>query len=369
MHPCTPPFRSPLFYSVQNEDYRTELAVLDRLGTGLLRVLMIASSGENVLSVLTRGAVADLSAVDINPAQLALCELRRTAAGHLTRDQQLELFGTDPAKAGASGAAQRIALYEKVLPHLPDAARTFWDERRDQDIAFGVHHVGRNDVSSHDIQERLRAAGFEPLRVPLSAHDEAAWVAAYEQLLTPAYIRDLFGLPSEALAARIAAIAGRLGACHFRALRQPYPERNPFVTTVFVNSYASAAGEDGLPLYLQIQGQEALRRFGLGRLRLVAGNALDQTEALAREHGRFDLISISNIADWMSAAEFEAAVRRTRECLTPGGALLARTATGQPMIADVMHAEMRADRSFDAALAATERGPWFRVVTAGFRPE
>jgi hypothetical protein len=31
---------------------------------------------------------------------------------------------------------------------------------------------------------------------------------------------------------------------------------------VFDNGYATAAGEDGLPLYLQQQGQAALRRLG-----------------------------------------------------------------------------------------------------------
>ncbi len=179
-----------------------------------------------------------------------------------------------------------------------------------------MQHVGRNDVLMHDLQDRLQAAGFAPLRRPLTEAELPAWQAVYVALMTPAYIRDLFGLPSEGLAAKIAGISGTLGACHFRALQQPAPERNPFLTTVFANTYATAAGEDGLPLYLQTAGQDALRRLGIGqRLRLVTGNTLEQMEILANATGPFDLISISNIPDWMSDAQFgEAVLQRGAAC-------------------------------------------------------
>jgi hypothetical protein len=58
----------------------------------------------------------------------------------------------------------RLALYDRIRPWLPEEARTFWDARREGDLAFGVHHVGRNDVGMHDMQERLRTAGFTPLQ-------------------------------------------------------------------------------------------------------------------------------------------------------------------------------------------------------------
>ena len=132
----------------------------------------------------------------------------------------------------------------------------------------------------------------------------------------------------------------------------------------------TAAGEDGLPLYLQTAGQDALRRLGIGqRLRLVTGNALEQMEILANATGPFDLISISNIPDWMSDAQFGEAVLQARGCLRPGGALLARTATGSPMIQAVMRMHMQVDEDLVARLPAIERGPWFRMLAAGFRSD
>jgi S-adenosylmethionine:diacylglycerol 3-amino-3-carboxypropyl transferase len=365
----TPPFKSSIFYSVQNEDYQTELAVLRRLDTAPpLRVLLVASSGENALSLLTQDIVAEVHAVDINPAQLHLCELRRTAVEHLDRAEQLRLLGADPATSGPTDESERLELFERIRPYLPEAARTFWEERRDREIAFGVHHVGRNDVCMHDLQDRLRTAGFAPLERPLKDEDLPLWKDSYTGLMTPEYIRDLFGLPSEALAARIAGIAGYLGECHFRALQQPHPERNPFLTTAFANSYATTAGEAGFPLYLQTQGQAALQQLGTReRLYLHTGNVLEQMILLAGNYGPFDLISISNIADWMDETQFGATVVQARDCLKPGGALLARMATGRPMIIEVMRQHMSIADKFNTELPEIERGPWFRTIAAGFR--
>lgn len=358
-----PPFKSDIFYSVQNEDYQTELAVLHRLENGTpRRVLMIASSGENVLSLLTQETIASIDAVDLNPAQLHLCELRRTALEHLTRDQQLGLLGAD----SATGQAERLALYDRMCPYLPESTRSFWDDRREREIAFGIHHVGRNDVVMHDIQAGLQAAGCELLQRPLQENDLPTWCTVYTELFTPAYVVDLFSFP-EALAAKFASFASLLGECHFRALQQPHPEHNPFVTTVFANSYAGVAGEDGFPLYLQAQGQVALSQLGTReRLRLHPGNLLEQMRPLAAAYGPYDLISLSNIADWLTEAQFGAVVAQAKSCLKPGGVLLARTATGSAMIQEVMSQYMSMDNEFNAELSYLERGPWFRTIAAGF---
>jgi S-adenosylmethionine:diacylglycerol 3-amino-3-carboxypropyl transferase len=362
-----PPFKSDIFYSVQNEDYQTELAVLRRMQRSEpLRVLLVASSGENALSLLTQTFVASVDAVDLSTAQVQLCELRRTALEQLSRDEQLRLFDALPALNGSEG--ERLALYDRVRPHLPDASRAFWDARREREIAFGVQHVGRNDVLMREIVTRLYAAGFAPLQRPLKVEELPAWQAVYCEVMTPAYILDLFGLPSEGLAARIAGAANHLSACHFRALQKSHAARDPFVTTVFTGAYATTGGEDGLPLYLQMQGQAALQRLGThGRLRLHSGNMIEQMTALAQAHGAFDLISLSNIADWMSDAQFAGVVTQARECLREGGALLARMGTGSTMIVDVMAQHMHTDNTFNVELLNVERGPWFRTIAVGFR--
>ncbi len=364
-----PSFRSDIFYSVQNEDYRTEVAVLRRLSrSGPVRVLMVASAGENVLSVLAAEPNADVYAVDTNPAQIHLCALRRSAVAHLSRARHLQLLGSDGLAAGDAGAATRLALYESVRPHLPPPSRDFWDERRDREVAFGVHFVGRNDLLMCEIQQRLRAAGFDPLRQPLRNDQLAAWQSVYAEVMSVDYFLHTFGLPSPSAAARLASLAGRTAENHFRALQQPQAEYNYFLTTALENRYAAEAGADGFPAYLQEEGYRALRQAGrLERLHLHTGSIFDQAKSLADLAGGFDLISISNVADWLDDRQFADAVSQMRECLTAGGALLARTATGSPMISDVIATQLRSDAKFNNELARIERGPWFRIVAAGIR--
>lgn len=363
-------FVSPLFYSVQNEDYATELALLARQDpTTPKRVLMIASSGENILSVLTDPSVAELHAVDVNPAQLHLCDLRRAALMSLSRDEHLQLFASDAAPY-ANGGERRIALYERTRAALADDARDFWDSRRDQEIAFGIHFVGRNDVLMRDLVLRLRNVGFSPLVEVPDPDSLAEWRSAYLDVMTPGYIKMLFGMESESLAARIAGIAGYLGECHFNALRQPDAHLDPFVTTVFDQRYAFGAGEAGLPLYLQADAYRLLRDSDLhARLRLYTANLTKILPQLVDTYGKFDLISISNIADWMSDVQFTALTLDVRDCLAPGGMLLARTGTPSRMIQGVMRDYLNGDDVLNAELAEIERGPWFRILAAGVKTE
>jgi S-adenosylmethionine:diacylglycerol 3-amino-3-carboxypropyl transferase len=117
-----------------------------------------------------------------------------------------------------------------------------------------------------------------------------------------------------------------------------------------------------------MEGQAALQHWGTKeRLRLHTGNFVEQLVPLAEAYGPFDLISISNIAEWMSEAQLHTLVIQARDHLRPGGALLGRTATGTSTIVDVIGQHLQIDDMFNVALAHVERGPWFRVIAAGFR--
>jgi hypothetical protein len=67
----------------------------------------------------------------------------------------------------------------------------------------------------------------------------------------------------------------------------------------------------------------------------------------------------------MNETQFGAVVAQAKACLNPGGALLARTATGQPMIQQVMAQHLSMDNQFNQELVHIERGPWFRTIAVG----
>lgn len=140
------------------------------------------------------------------------------------------------------------------------------------------------------------------------------------------------------------------------------------MTTVFAGAYAIAAGETGLPRYLQHSGQTALRALGISsRLALHQGSLLALLPQLAAQGGAYDLISHSNIADWMDEVQIQSLVAASCASLKPGGALLIRAANPAAPVRPAVAAALDVDLALDTRLPAIERGPWFRTVAAGFR--
>ncbi len=80
--------------------------------------LSIASAGDNSLAMLSAGP-EKVTAIDLNPAQLALAELKLRAIEHLDRASTMELLGY-------SRSNRRTDLYLSLLPYLtPDTVRFF----------------------------------------------------------------------------------------------------------------------------------------------------------------------------------------------------------------------------------------------------
>src|SRR5215831_18072793 len=94
---------------------------VDRKALGLGpadRVIVITSAGCNALDYALTGA--RVVAVDANPRQNHLLELKLAGIRSLDFEAFFELFG-----CGSSKHAREI--YAAVRPELPDAARAFWD--------------------------------------------------------------------------------------------------------------------------------------------------------------------------------------------------------------------------------------------------
>lgn len=97
-------------------------------------VLAIAASGDNPLALL----LADprrVVAVDLSPAQIALCELKIAALRTLDYPELLGYLGLAPHR-------RRLQLHQAVRDRLPAAVRPFWDGQR-RAIERGVIHAGK----------------------------------------------------------------------------------------------------------------------------------------------------------------------------------------------------------------------------------
>ncbi len=111
-------YRRSLIYNQCWEDPQ-----LDRQALGLVsedRVLVITSAGCNALDYALTGA--RVVAVDLNPIQNHLLELKLAAIEHLDFESLFALFGE-------GGRSDALTLYARVRGGLSRAAQVFWDTR------------------------------------------------------------------------------------------------------------------------------------------------------------------------------------------------------------------------------------------------
>jgi S-adenosylmethionine-diacylglycerol 3-amino-3-carboxypropyl transferase len=122
-----------LRYSSVWEDHR----LLERaLAIGESDLLVIASAGCNVLNLLLR-APRRIVALDFNPAQTALVELKLAAIRTLSHRELLSLLGVRVAH-------DRLDLYDRVRSTMSESARNWWDAQPTV-LEGGVESAGRLD--------------------------------------------------------------------------------------------------------------------------------------------------------------------------------------------------------------------------------
>jgi len=110
-------FSGRISYSSCNEDSRSELRAL-RLGAGK-RVFCITAGGGRVLNLL-HDRPREILAVDVNPAQNYLLELKIASMRALSYEPYLAFLGVRPAR-------DRLKVYHDLRPDLSAAAGAFFD--------------------------------------------------------------------------------------------------------------------------------------------------------------------------------------------------------------------------------------------------
>jgi S-adenosylmethionine-diacylglycerol 3-amino-3-carboxypropyl transferase len=112
-------FSGRISYSSCNEDSRSELQSL-HIGPGK-RVFCITAGGGRVLNLL-HDRPQEIVAVDVNPTQNHLLELKIAAMRELDYEPYLAFLGVRPAR-------DRLKVYKKLRPELSDAAGAFFDSQ------------------------------------------------------------------------------------------------------------------------------------------------------------------------------------------------------------------------------------------------
>jgi S-adenosylmethionine-diacylglycerol 3-amino-3-carboxypropyl transferase len=297
----------------------------------------IASASDNVLSMLT-AFPAKVFAVDINPAQIALLELRVAAYRQLSYDDLLVFMGS-------RRGPHRAELYQQCRRLLSRFARAYWDERP-EDISLGLGAAGKFEK----IIAALRSC-FVPL-----AHDRRV----IEQLLQPrsraerkAFFDEVWNTPLRRLLVRfflphlVEARAGKslsflpifahaqsqaIAERSQRLITDMDPSQNPYLHWLLTGTHG-----DVLPFALRKENVAVIRE-NLDRLewRLCAVEDV-LNELKDRSIDRFYL---SDMFEYMAESPYHSMLHRLARIGRRGGRLVywntLRRRRRPPMMADML---------------------------------
>ena len=361
-------FEGGLVYAQIWEDPEVDMAALELRPAD--RVVAIASGGCNVVSYLTADP-ARILAVDLNPAHLALLELKLKAARYLNDgDAFRRLF------AGPWGG-DNLASYAKVASALSPAARGWWEGR--DGLGRRRTRMLRQDLYAHGLLGRTiqlghlacRLHGRDPRRLA-SATSLPEQRALFEAELAPVFrspvVRALaalppayFGLgipPAQFEAMRADTAGGDLvGLVRERVERLAcdFPLRdNWFAWQALARSYPENGS--ALPPYLRPENYAAVR----ARADRVEPHHATVTDLLGRQDAAsLDAYVLLDAQDWMGGAQLAALWAQVNRTARPGARVIFRTAAAASPLPAKLPADLlrpwRYESSRSAELHARDR--------------
>lgn len=308
-------------------------------------VLSITSAGDNVLGLLLQ-APRSVTALDLNPCQSALLQLKLAALRVLDHDDFLALLGV-------RDGADRPRLYAAVRPALPEAARAYWDAQPAM-IAAGPLMQGRLERYFEGWRPAVlhRALPPDAVAACFEMDDPAVQQAFFERHLAgPDFQAGFEWYFGEEMMGRHGrdraqfAYADLEAGPHFYArfrhafTRLPLRE-NPYLAAFMTGRLLASVP---LPPYLQAAHYERLRALA-ERVTVVTAEVEAFVDACAA--GRFSKGNFSDMFEYMAVPAFAALLGRMRRVFRPGGRLA--------------YWSLLADRSLPAALATAPAGAGYR---------
>lgn len=320
------------------------------------RVLSIGSAGDNSFSLLTQnpGLVV---AVDINPVQLQLIELKKAAISAFDRETFLEFMGFAPS-------TQRNELYRSIQEKLSTETVAYWSANIDL-IEQGLIHAGKFERYFRLFHEKVlpwvhsKSNVAELLREkPADAQKqffEQRWNSWRWRLLfrlffsktvmgrfgrDPAFLKQVKVNVAESLLNRAAA-----------HLSDPHFYQNPFLRYIFTGQFG-----DCLPHYVRSENYERIR-CNIHRLEVFKGLA----EETLPVYGQFNAFNLSNIFEYMPQEVFQHVSNQlAKQALS--GARLAYWNLLVPRLLSEVNPNFQYHESISKSLSAKDFGFFYQQI-------
>lgn len=285
------------------------------------RVFSIGAAGDNALALLLESPER-VVALDFNPVQIALTQLKAAALRQLDHADLLRFLGVTPG-------IDRQRLYQALRNQLPAEARSYWDAHIPL-VERGIIHGGRFErylalirrwilpltQPPRTVQQFLTCASADAQR-ELWQHTWNNW--RWRLLLRLVFSRALLGQlgrdPAFFKFVAMHDVGNYFLQTANRCVALLPVANNYFIEYILTGCYS---GRHGLPPYLE-QANHARLRECLPALQLVHASMEDY---FARpDTPAFDAFNLSDCFEWMSAAAAEQLLQAVLARARPGARL------------------------------------------------
>ncbi len=326
-------------------------------------IMTICSGGCNMMNYLTESP-ASVTAVDLNPAHVALGRLKIAAIKHLPDYESFFLF------FGCADDPKNIENYDQyIAPHLDNFSRNYWEKvvvphgRRinlfkKNVYRYGllgkfigvVHRVAK--LYGQDPRDILKARTLEEQKVifdrTLGPLFDKKFVrkmcnkpeSLYGLGIPPAQFDDLNESARGDMAALLKARLERM-ACQFPI------QDNYFAWQAFNRGY-DRENKIALPRYLKEENYEILKA-NIDRAKVVHGTITDYLDSQGANS--MDCFVFLDAQDWMNAAQLNDLWSAVLAAAKPGARVIFRTAGEESPLTEALTEENLSPWEYDSSLA------------------
>jgi S-adenosylmethionine-diacylglycerol 3-amino-3-carboxypropyl transferase len=324
-------------------------------------LVTIASGGCNVLSYLVDGP-AEITAVDLNGAHIALNRLKLCAAKHLPDYASFFLF------FGRADRPENIAAFDRFIrPNLDPESRAYWDgrmplgSRRIEHFTKNFYRYGLlgNFIGATHALASLYGCNPKAL---LKARSKEEQHELFQRFIAPIFekrfIRWLVGRPASLYGLGIPpsqyrALARDGGGDMVAVLRERLRrlacdfdlKTNYFAWQAFSRGYEDRA-DPATPPYLERAHFEALRARS-DRVDVRHASMLDYLQTCGKQ--TLDAYVLLDAQDWMTDEDLTALWREITRTARPGARVIFRTAADERLLPGRVPAEILSQWIYDAA--------------------
>lgn len=345
------PFFSRLSYSFGNEDWRTEREALQIQPDN--RVVCITASGDRVLHLLM-DPCREIVAVDLNPTQNHLLNLKMAALAHFDYEKYLAFLGAAPSK-------NRLELLSLLTPYLPPHSATFWHTHRRM-IEKGILYQGAVERIAKLMAKCLGVFRRQKIAQLFQFNDVAAQKLFVEKQWDTYYWRKIVELALHPKFSRLWMKDPGLYEYLGQSIdpgKYIYNRMNDYLCRYLAKEslllsflFLGKVGKEAMPPYLTEPGTRVIR----SHLDRVSIRNEDIVKFLENEpDNSYDRFSISDVASYISESNFQRMIKSIYRTARPGARFCLRQFLSHQTIPEQWQDKLCRDPALEKRLEQEDR--------------